>query len=284
MSIPTCLEIHSHSTISDGRYEPEEVAEFMKEAGVDLWSLTDHDTVAGCRRAREAAEALGVGFVSGIEISADHHGDSIHVLGYGVDIDDPKLGIYGEEMVRAREDRMAKMVEQMCALGFEVTLEEVLEISGGGNVGRPHLARALVKRGHVDQMQQAFDRWLAAGQPGYVAMARPTVPETIDMIRQAGGLVVLAHPARYRDLSGQLSEWKERGLWGLEVRHPSHDREDEARLLAWADRIGLGTTASNDWHGNHPSEKERLGTVRFPREWREGFCSALQDRGLGTEV
>ena len=269
------FEIHSHSTVSDGKFRPEVMAEAMAEAGVDLWALTDHDNVEGCESAERSARERGVEFISGIEISAHLEGDSIHVLGYGFDRSAPELASYGTQMVRARRERMGEMVERLRDLGLEITLEEVLSLSTEGNVGRPHLARALVKKGYVDQEQAAFDRWLAQSRPGYVAMKLESVERAIALIREAGGMVVLAHPARYGDLCEHLDRWKELGLWGLEVRHPSHSGEDEKRLIRLADARGLGKTASNDWHGGGTESKRRLGKVRFPQDWTRGFFREL---------
>lgn len=288
MKPPEKLEIHSHTTVSDGKYSPEDLAAKMAGVGVDLWILTDHDTVEGCQRAYEAARSVGVGFAPGIEVSADEEGDSIHVLGYGVSLEDEVLRGFGERMEVARRERMGRMVERLDELGVGVSLEDVLEISGGGNVGRPHLAKALLAAGHVESLQQAFDRWLANSRPGYVPMGRPSVEDSIAMIRDAGGLVVLAHPGRYQDVSGRLSAWRELGLWGIEVRHPSHDMHDEKRILGWAEKEGLGRTASNDFHGNHRGEEGRLGKVRFPADWRDEFWEALQEtwwfqKGPGRE-
>lgn len=270
------LEIHSHSTMSDGKYSPQKMAELMKNAGVELWALTDHDTVAGCALAREAAKAQGVRFVAGIELSARDEGQSIHVLGYGVDVESEQISAYGEQAQQARQERMESMVERMTSLGFAITMKEVEGVAGAGNMGRPHMAQALVKKGYTDTIQSAFDRWLARGRPGYIPLTQLSVEGAIDLIVGAGGLVVLAHPARYGDISGRLGAWKERGLWGIEVRHPSHDLEAEERLLRWAERFGLGRTASNDWHGTHPEAMRRLGSVRFPEQWRRPFLEALK--------
>lgn len=275
------LEIHSHSTVSDGAYSPRRVAELMAEHDVELWALTDHDNIGGCREAAEHARRVGVEFIPGIEISASLKGESIHVLGYGVDPDFSELADFGEEMVRVRRSRMHEMIERMAELGYEVEFDEVEEIAGGGNVGRPHLARALLQRGYVDELQEAFDRWLHDEGPGYVALARPSVEEAVQMIIDAGGLAVLAHPGRYSDISGQLAIWKEAGLWGIEVRHPSHDASDEQRLIELADRFDLGMTASQDWHGNEPGDVELLGTLDFPPRWSEEFIQAVDDTAVG---
>lgn len=271
------LEIHSHSTMSDGKFSPEQMARLMAEKGVELWALTDHDTVAGCGLAREAANEQGVRFVAGIEVSARHRGQSIHVLGYGVDERSAQIRAYGEQALQARRDRMEAMAERMTELGYPVTMAEVEAVAKTANLGRPHMAQALVKKGYTDTMQSAFDRWLANGQPAFMPLLQLSVEEAIELLVGAGGMVVLAHPARYGDISDILGDWKDQGLWGIEVRHPSHDLADEERLLRWADRFGLGKTASNDWHGTHPEAMQRLGTVRFPEDWRRPFLEALDD-------
>lgn len=281
MTEPSILEIHSHSTVSDGKFTPPQMAQMMTEAGVELWALTDHDTVDGVALAKEKATEAGVAFVPGIEISAELDGNSIHVLGYGYDPETEALRDYGGKMVQAREDRMATMAKRMTALGFAVTLEDVLALSDEGNVGRPHMAQALVEKGYVDTLQDAFDRWLALGQPGYVPMTRVSVDEAISMIVDAGGMAVLAHPARYGDISEHLAGWRAAGLWGLEVRHPSHNISAEDRLIRLAERFELGKTASNDWHGSHPDALKRLGGVRFPEEWRRPFLERLRKTHSG---
>lgn len=277
MSPVETLEIHSHSTASDGTYEPQKLAELMADRQVDLWALTDHDTLAGCAEARRAASQLGIAFVAGIEISADLDGTSIHVLGYGLDETERGLSDYAKKMKEGRRQRMSRMVKRMCDLGHPVTLEEVIDQSGGGNLGRPHLAKALLARGYVDRLQKAFDRWLATDRPGYVPMSRPDVSEAVEMIVDAGGFAVLAHPGRYGDISDHLDRWRDRGLWGLEVRHPSHDGATERELLHLAARYDLGMTASNDWHGHKEGAFERLGKVRFPDSWRFPFLEKLED-------
>lgn len=277
------FEIHSHSTISDGRLSPLDMAEKMAASGVRLWSLTDHDNVSGCEEAERGARAQGITFVSGIEISAQYKGTSIHVLGYGFDRTKKELATYGDQMVAARRNRMKEMVEKVSSLGMKVTTDEVHQLSPEGNIGRPHLATALVRRGYVESEQEAFDRWLHREGPGYVPMTLLSVRDAIALIRGAGGLVVLAHPARYGDLSELLPQWKIDGLWGLEIRHPSHSTQDEARLLRVAKKAGLQCTASNDWHGSTTSEERRLGKVRYPEAWATSLLKALSNTYEGKK-
>ncbi len=271
-----CCEMHSHSTVSDGLFAPRKMAQMMAEAGVELWSLTDHDHVGGTGQAAQWAAKEGVTFVPGIEISASWNKQSIHVLGYGYDPEDERLRTYGEEMVEARRERMEKMVRRVGELGAPVEMAAVDAIAGEGNMGRPHLADAMVEAGHVEDKQQAFDRFLDRKGPAYVAVARPSVEECIEMIADAGGLAVIAHPGLYDGIEDQWKGWADAGLRGVEVRHPKHDAAIEARLLGVADAYGLVRTASQDWHGRGKAPQERLGGVDFPRAWREPFWEALE--------
>ncbi|WP_158542509.1 PHP domain-containing protein [Lujinxingia litoralis] len=269
------LEIHSHSTVSDGTYGVEEMVALMVEHRVRHWALTDHDTTAGVLPAARACAGSGVSLISGIEISAQSQDRSIHVLGYGFDPEEAALASYGERMERARDERMAEMVERVRGLGLEVSFEDVRLQSQHGNMGRPHLARALHARGYVETPQEAFDRWLHTDGPGYVPMAYLSVDDAIDLIRGAGGMVVLAHPGRYTTMVEHLDRWREMGLHALEVRHPSHDLATERRLVMLAQKHELNMTASNDWHGSHPTDLERLGRVNFSPLWRDAFFDRL---------
>ncbi len=274
---PLICEIHTHSTVSDGVFSPAALAAFLKRCGVQLWALTDHDTSEGCAEAAEAAAEHGIRFIPGMEISAQQDGQSIHVLGYGFDPQHPEILAYGERMGRARAQRMEAMRERICELGFEITAEEVASFSERGVLGRPHIARAMLKRGYVETVQEAFDLYLADGQPAYVGMDWIGVDQAIGLLRSAGGLVVLAHPARY-ELGKHLERWVSLGLAGLEVRHPSHQLVDEGRLGALCDRFGLLKTASSDFHGSEaPREEldEYCGRVNFPPVWQDAFLEAL---------
>ncbi|MBA2663265.1 MAG: PHP domain-containing protein [Bradymonadaceae bacterium] len=271
-------EIHTHSTVSDGALSPQRLAELMQRCGVGLWALTDHDTSEGCIEAAAAAKERGIRFISGIEISAKSRGQSIHVLGYGFDPNHRAMIAYSEHMNAARADRMEAMRRRICELGFEIHPEEVTSFSERGNLGRPHIARAMHARGYVDSVQQAFDLYLADGRPAYVGMDWIGVDDAIDLLHDAGGIVILAHPARY-DIGGQLAGWVERGLEGLEVRHPAHELLDEARLIARCDRFGLLKTASSDFHGTEAPLEELpgiCGRVNFPVAWQEAFLAALR--------
>jgi 3',5'-nucleoside bisphosphate phosphatase len=269
------FEIHCHSTVSDGLHSPAFLADLCLKNGVELWALTDHDTCDGCEEAWSAAHDKGISFVPGIEISAQAAGRSIHVLGYGFDPDSAAIRSYGTRMETARLERMEEMVRRMQSLGFAVTMDEVTDESERGNIGRPHLARALLKRGYIETLQEAFDLYLAQDRPAYVSMQWLHVEEAISLIGDGGGITVLAHPARYENLDAWVSRWAEAGLAGLEVRHPSHDLHDEDRLGRMAEHHGLIKTASTDFHGGGRDGDDRFGSANFPESWRDAFVRRL---------
>ena len=251
-------ELHTHSTASDGAHPPRELAQLAAKLGVRVLSLTDHDTCRGCAEAASACAELGVEFIPGVEVSAYLEGRSIHVLGYGLDPQDPQLEAFLEHRRRLREDRMGLMVERAQALGLEVTFEEVEAQARGASLTRPHLAHALVARGYARDLPEAFERYLAQGRPVYLASSPLSVPEAIAFIRAARGVSVLAHPG-IEQPDALWEAWVEAGLDGVEVEHPSHSRAQQARYERLARRYGLLATRSSDFHGLSVRPKRRLG-------------------------
>ncbi len=253
-------EIHTHSTASDGEFEPKEVAKLCAEADVELWSLTDHDTCGGCGEAAEAADHYGIRFIPGIELSA-YADTSIHVLGYGVDPESEAIRGLSDRMLEAREERMQAMVDELESHDIDVDYEDVAERAEGA-VARPHLARTLNAQNQVETVQDAFDDYIRDGGPAYVPITWPTVEEAIELIHRAGGIAVLAHPGRY-EADDKIEAWVEAGLEGIEVRHPSHDETDAKRYLRMADDYGLFTTESSDFHGKNHDSWEYFGDTRL---------------------
>jgi hypothetical protein len=258
-------ELHTHSTASDGQHDPGVLAELCARRGVRVLSLTDHDSVAGVASARAVCSARGVGFLSGIEVSAQR-GRSVHVLGYGVDTEDEVFLSLLSTRRDQRERRMELMIARANDLGMPVSYEDVLAFAGDGNPGRPHLARALVAAGFARSIQDAFDRFLADGKPVHVRNPWPSVPEAIREIKAAGGVAVLAHPGLY-GMDEHLDDWADAGLDGIEVSHPSHDEAARARYLRFATRRGLLPTASSDYHGPEVKQGQVLGEVFVRQDW-----------------
>ena len=249
---------------------PEAVAERAHAAGLAALALTDHDTLAGLAAATAAGEPLGVRIVSGCEFSVRAPWGELHVLAYFLPTDNPGLNGFLAQARTARELRGAQMVEKLQRLGVEIDLEDLAFQAGSGAVGRPHVARALVDAGAVQDFEEAFDRYLGHGRPAFVAKPLPALREVADLVHGTGGLVLAAHLGE-RGHAGQLKAFKADGLDGIEVRHPSHPKHVEARLTKLARELELAISGGSDWHGEENSALAHapLGGMDVPLEWLE---------------
>ena len=255
------VDLHSHSTASDGTFAPAEVARLARESGLSAWSLTDHDTVAGVAEAAAEAARLGVDFLPGIEISAEYpNPGTLHILGYGIDPLSPVLQELTRRLVEGRDNRNPRIIAKLNELGVAITMAEVEHEAGAGAViGRPHIAAILQRKGYVSSIKQAFDKYLAPGGLAYFDKERLTPRQSLDMIRQSGGLPVLAHPVQLRttndaQLERVIKDLKDLGLAGLEVIHSDHDAALIEKYSALADRFDLLKTGGSDFHGRNKKD------------------------------
>ena len=260
------IDLHSHTTASDGEHSPEALLALARAAGVSVLAVTDHDTVAGLKRAAAAAEAEGIRFVPGIEISATAGGREVHVLGHFVDATEGGLARFSDRLRGERAVRMGRMVQRMGELGFTVTLEEVERIGGGAHLGRPHLALALLNRGYVSSTKEAFDRFLADGRPGHVDRFRLSAEEAVQLVHAAGGTATLAHPGPSKVTPPTLQVLAQAGLDGLEVFHVDHVPSQREALLRTANALGLIPTGGSDYHGARVSPGRKPGSSTTPPE------------------
>lgn len=246
------VDLHCHSTASDGTFAPAEVVRAAAEAGVSAIALTDHDTIAGVAEARAEAERLGIDFLSGIEISAAHpRPGTMHLLAYGFDEQHPQVRKLSAILAAAREERAERILAALRAAGVEIAMADVL---AEGGTGRPHFAGALIRRGYAIATREAFDRYLGGGGIAYVENNPLAAQQIIPMIRAAGGIVSLAHPFQLRrqtfaQLEAMVRELAEIGMDALETLHGSHDTEMVHRLTRLADRLELIATGGSDFHG-----------------------------------
>jgi 3',5'-nucleoside bisphosphate phosphatase len=269
------FDLHTHSTFSDGTLDPEQVVELA--AGRDLTgiALTDHDTTEGVERARVAARSSGLQVLVGCELSAEHDGAAaprdepspVHVLGYGFDPQEPVFAARLAWIRDGRVRRVRRMVERLRALGADVRLDRVLELAGSGSVGRPHVARAMVEAGVVEDVAAAFGpEWIATGGRAYVAKDAVAPVGAVELIRGAGGVAVLAHPSLHAGARAVpepvIRAMAAAGLDGLEVDHPDQGQRERARLRALAGELGLEVTGASDCHG--ALYGYRLGVERTP--------------------
>ncbi len=258
------VDLHMHSTASDGAIAPADVVAAARQAGLSAIALTDHDTVDGVREAQAAGIALGVRVVAGVELSAVDDGDEIHVL--GLHLSQPEhIATALAELRESRRDRARLTVERLNSLGVPVTLEAVFAAAGDGAVGRPHIAKALVAGGWVRDFREAFDKWLGNGRPACIEKRTVTFEEAARLIHEAGGLAVYAHPGG--DASrAELGALASLGLDAVEVRHPSHTADEIARLAAFTEELGLVPSGGSDWHGAAEGYRA-LGSMKVSIDW-----------------
>lgn len=260
------VDLHAHSTASDGAKSPTAAVEAAHAAGLVAFALTDHDTLGGIAEAQLAADRLGIRLVPGVELSVHQDGIEVHLLGLHIrDVD-----ALQEKLERYREHRVSRaeeMVAKLNAIGVAVTMDGVMTAAGSGAVGRPHVARALIVGGFVKDSREAFDRYLAAGRPGYVEKERLEIALGIALIHEAGGIAVIAHPGA-EGRRERIEPLVPLGLDGLEVKHPSHSSEDVKRLAALAAHFGLVASGGSDWHGAMQGGRV-LGAMQVPLEWLE---------------
>jgi len=253
------IDLHTHSTASDGSYSPAEVVRLAKEGGLAAMALTDHDTVDGLPEAVAAGAELGVEVIPGVEISAQFPGGTMHILGLFVEYHNGRLDERLAVLKQARIDRNPRIIAKLNALGIPITMEKVDQISGGGQVGRPHIARALMEAGYVQDLQEAFDKYLGWHRPAYVSKFRFPPEAALAMIREAKGIPVLAHPftlglgSAYA-LKNLIIELKGLGLAGLEVYYSEHTPEQEALYLKLVRELDLQISGGSDFHGLNKPE------------------------------
>ena len=258
------IDLHIHTTASDGTLTPAQVVREAARAGLRVLSITDHDTMSGVAEAVAAQDTYDVIVVPGVEISASHPSGEVHILGYWVDPADPAFQAFLERPRSTRAPRIIEMCERLRGIGLEVRPEEVFEEAGGRDaVGRPHLARVLLAKGYVSDMEEAFRNYLKEGTPGYVKRAKNTTADTIAMIHRCGGISVIAHPGLLKD-PGLVDHLIQEGAMGIEVLCHEHDDDAVKRYSELADRNGLLKTGGSDYHGDMLERPYRLGDLKVP--------------------
>jgi hypothetical protein len=282
------VDLHIHTTASDGVMSPSEIVRYAKAKGLQAIAITDHDTIEGLEEGLLEGERIDFEVIPGIEISAEHSPGSMHLLGFFLDIHHPLLNERLGYLQKARAERNPKIVDRLNRLGIELTYEEVLKASGGGQVGRPHFAQVLLEKNYVRSFQEAFERFLKKGAPAYVDKFRFKAKEAIHFINEAKGVAVLAHPNTlnmngYSELENLILRLTEEGLRGIEVYYPEHSVLEVAQYKTLAERYGLLMTGGTDYHG---IEKNGLdigvgrGDMRLPYSIVEGLKSA-RNQSLG---
>ncbi len=283
------VDLHLHTTASDGVKTPAELVRYAKSKGLRAISITDHDTIQGLEEGLAEGKKIGFEVIPGVEISAEHSPGSMHLLGYYIDIYYPPLNEKLKYLQRAREERNPRMVEKLNRLGINITYEEVVRASGGGQVGRPHFAQVLIEKGYVRSFQEAFERYLKKGGSAYVDKLRFTPSEAIHFINEARGVAVLGHPNTlgmngYGELENLILGLVKEGLKGIEVYYPEHSPSEVTQYHGLAKKYGLVMTGGTDYHG---IEKESLdvgvgrGEMKLPYTMVEALRAA-RNQSLGN--
>lgn len=266
------VDLHLHTTASDGVMSPSEIVRYAKARGLHAIAITDHDTIDGLEEGLSEGKRIDFEVIPGIEISAEHSPGSMHLLGFFLDIHHPLLNEKLKYLQKARAERNPKIAERFKQLGIDITYEEVKRASGGGQVGRPHFAQVLLEKNIVTSFQEAFDRFLKKGAPAYVDKLRFTPKETIYLINEAKGVAVLAHPKTlnlkgYLELETLIVRLIEEGLKGIEVYYPEHSPLEVAKYKTLAERYNLLVTGGTDYHGIEKNGMEigiGRGEMRLP--------------------
>ncbi len=269
MSPASTVDLHLHTTFSDGRLTPTELVRLVADRGVKVAAVTDHDTTDGLAEAFAAAERYpGLTLVPGIEISADHpmgRGD-LHILGYFIDREDPRFQGRLKDLKDERLDRTERTVRRLAELGLPVELERVRQIAGEASIGRPHIAQAMVERGYISSVKEAFHGYLEEGGSAYVDRARISLEETVALIHSVGGAAVVAHPLFVKEFESLLPRFVELGIVGIEVHYAEFSPKQRAVYGGLAERFGLLPCGGSDYHALGAPGEHLPGTAGPPQE------------------
>jgi predicted metal-dependent phosphoesterase TrpH len=272
------FDLHLHSTASDGRLSPEDVVRTAAKLGLAVISITDHDSVDGIAPALKVAEnhpPLRV--IPGVECSTDVPRGEVHVLGYFIDYTNPELVIKLAAFRNSRKVRAQKMIDKLAGMGINIEWNRVEDIAGAGSVGRPHIAQAMLEKGYVPSLKEAFNRYIGREAPAYVEREKMTPEEVVQLITRVGGLAVLAHPADIDDLEHLIPRLQRVGLVGIEVYYNNYPLRTTQYLASLAHKHALVATGGSDFHGMDNATERPIGGVAIPREGVERLF-ALNER------
>jgi 3',5'-nucleoside bisphosphate phosphatase len=277
------IDLHTHTTASDGRCTPAELVARASAAGLTVLSVTDHDTVAGCAAVAAACGGAGIEFVAGIEITAVRDDTDVHVLGYFIDVQSEALRGFLAEQRQQRVDRIRQMVAKLAVFGIRLDADAIVQpaiADSTRSVGRPWIARALVAGGYVKSTNDAFGIWLSRGKPAFVPRQSAPPEQVIERIHDAGGLASLAHPGLV-ERDDWIPAFADAGLDALEVYHTDHDKKATRHYHALAERFGLAASGGSDFHGDESHGAPSPGTVVLPRDDFDRLAARLMERRAG---
>ncbi len=271
------VDLHIHTTASDGKFSSEEIVRKAAGFGLGVISICDHDTVDGDAAALEAASAFPkLKVIPGIELSAHLPGSEVHVLGYFVNYNDPEFKATLAGLRHFRQDRAQAMITRLKALGVNIDFKRVKEIAASGSIGRPHIAQAMLEKGYISSVKEAFTRYIGLGGPAYVERHKLTPQEAVELITKVNGLSALAHPTTISDPEKMIAKLKSSGLTGLEVYYNGYAEDERNRLLRLAEKYDLIATGGSDYHGLDESNETMLGDAGVPQKVAEQLINRAQ--------
>lgn len=242
-------DLHCHSSASDGLLKPGEMVSLAAQNGLLGVAITDHDTIEGWREAELAAEEAGIILIKGVEINTDWKGKEVHILGFGMDENNIEFKSKLIEIQEKRVSRIKDILIKLNNVGMNVSFDEVSQYANGESMGRPHVAQAMVGKGYVESFKLAFNHYLRIGAPAYVPRYKLDPSQAIKIIRNAGGVTVLAHPGT-QCLESEIPQWVEVGLQGIEANHPDHSFSEYTKYRKLSKKLGLLATGGSDFHGS----------------------------------
>jgi predicted metal-dependent phosphoesterase TrpH len=266
------VDLHIHSTASDGKFSPHDIVGMALDSGLKIIALTDHDTVKGIIAALEAAKASpDITLIPGVEISTDLADGEAHILGYFIDYTSPEFAKTLERFRNSRVNRGRKMVDKLSSLGI------FIEIAGEGSIGRPHIARAMLEKGYINRFEDAF-KYIGHDGPAYVPRDKMTPEEAVALIVRAKGLPVLAHPFTVKNPEAMVNSLKKHGLVGIEAYYKDNTPSQTGDALKLAEKYGLIATGGTDFHGSGENNETKLGGVEVPMEAAEKLIALAERR------
>ena len=275
------VDLHIHSTASDGRLSPADIVRHSAEQGLSVIAITDHDTANGIATALITAKAFpGLKVIPGVELSTDVPHGEVHVLGYFIDYADREFQVTLEGLRNSRFHRAQGMIAKLKNLGIHIDWERVQEIAGDGSIGRPHIAQAMLERGYIASIKEAFTKYISRDGPAYVEREKMTPVEAVELVLKVNGLPVLAHPFTTNNLEIMIVELKTAGLIGIEAYYDGYTTDEINGLVSFAEKYGLIATGGSDYHGLEATNETMIGGVDVPMESVERLIALAKQRAL----
>jgi len=275
------VDLHIHSTASDGRLSPADIVHKAAELGLTIIAIADHDSVDGIAPALVAAQAFPwLKVIPCIEINTDVPNGEVHVLGYFIDYTDHKLKAILDRLRSSRQQRAQRMIAKLAAFGIHIEWQRVQEIAGSGSIGRPHIALAMLEKGYIASFKEAFTKYISRGAPAYVEREKITPVAAVELVLRANGLPVLAHPLTIDDPEMMVIELKAAGLVGLEARYNGYTIDEINELLSLANKYNLIATGGSDYHGLDAATETMIGGADVPMESAQRLIALAKERAL----